>query len=135
MSAKVSFFGNLTRDPEMAQAAGQNVCRVSVAVRTSAKDQEGNYITNFYDVSLWGRRGDYVMQHAQKGTVVFVNGDLAIATYLTKDGSTKAAIRVNADTVEPLARLKGDAAAKPQGQQQSRPTATEAVNNDDYIPF
>lgn len=133
MAAKISFVGNLTRDPEMSQAAGQNVCRFSVAVRTTAKDQEGNYITNFYDCSLWGRRGDYLMQHAQKGTSVFVNGELVIASYQAKDGSTRTALRVNADSADPVARLKGEQ-AQAQAQPQQK-TVAQAINENDYLPF
>ena len=136
MSARVFFTGNLTRDPEAAQAAGQNVVRFSVAVRTTAKDPEGNYITNFYDCTLWGRRGEYLLQRAQKGTVVSVVGELVCATYQGKDGTTRLALRVNADSADPVARMKGEqqAAAQPQPYQPKQ-TATAAMNDNDFLPF
>ena len=85
-NAKISIIGNLTRDPQTRQAGSSNVASFSVAVNTMNKKGDGAYESNFYDVSAFGKLGEYLMQHLQKGTQVWVNGDFTASEYTNKDG-------------------------------------------------
>ena len=132
MSANVFFSGNLTRDPEMRQVGAQNVCRFSVAVNTSTKDKEGNYVSNYYECSLWGKRADSFMRRAQKGTVVAVAGDLVAQSYLAKDGTNKTSLAVSVNAVDVLARRKGEEGEA--AQPKTKPAA-QAPIEEEYVPF
>lgn len=108
-SVNINIVGNLTRDPEIRDVGGQNVCHFSVAARTPEKDAEGNYITNYFDCSIWGKRAESFVARAQKGSLVHVAGTPAVVPYQANDGSTKYSIRVRADSVEVESRAKGEA--------------------------
>ena len=112
-NAKVTLIGNLTKDPTERTVGANKVVVFTVAVNTLSKKSDGSYDTNFYDVSVWGKSGEYVLEHFQKGTLVWVNGDLSMAEYVTKDTQqTRQALRVRADDVRGITRMKGDVGAK-----------------------
>lgn len=141
-SANITIVGNLTQDPQVRQVQGQNVLSFSVAVRSGQKDKDGEYATNFYDCSLWGRRGDYFASRAQKGTLAQVSGELGVVSYQGKDGTPKYALRINAMNAEALARTKGEAQAdggaapaKAQPAQKRQPAAAPVYEEDDGLPF
>lgn len=128
-NAKVTILGNLTRDPATRTVGANNVVSFSVAVNTMSKKPDGNYDSNFYDVSVWGKQGEYLMQRIQKGTQVWVTGDLELASYTDKEGNPRQTLRVNANDVRVLARAKGDSADTPVASY--RP----AVVEDNTLPF
>jgi len=141
--ANINIIGNLTKDPTMSQAAGSNVCRLSVAVTTAQKGEDGNYIANYYDCSIWGKRAETVANYAQKGTMVAVTGDLVMMPYTANDGTSRTACRVNASSVELLARIKGkDGASAPAQHAPARAAAPAATQtymdpsaDGDELPF
>lgn len=111
--ATVVIHGNLTRDPEMKEvgASKSKVASFTVAVSTAVRKSDGTYETNFYDVSLWGPRGEAFVQHAEKGTAVQVVGDLSMVEYTSqKDGQKRTRLRVDAFKVKITAKAKGSAA-------------------------
>lgn len=107
-NAKISFVGNLTKDPATRKAGTNTVTAFSVAVNTMNKNPDGSSASDFYDVSVWGKNGEYLMEKLQKGTQVWVTGDFATAMYDAKDGTKHLALRVTASDVRPLARMKGE---------------------------
>lgn len=107
-NAKISIVGNLTRDPQTRQAGSSSVASFSVAVNTMNKKADGAYDSNFYDVSAFGKLGEYLMQHLQKGSQVWVNGDFAAAEYTNKDGAVRHALRISATDVRVLSRGKNE---------------------------
>ena len=125
-NAKINFVGNLTRDPVSRQAGTNTVTSMTVAVNTMRKDAAGNYRSNFYDVSVWGKPGEYLMQHLQKGSTVWVNGDFAQDEFTGNDGKVHYSLKVDNADVRGIARLK-DASA---------PAAAPApTDTDNEIPF
>lgn len=109
-NAKISFVGNLVREPVTRQAGASTVVSFTVAVNTMNKAPDGSYASDFYDVSVWGKNGEYLMEKVQKGTQVWVTGDFSTSEYAAQDGTKRTALRVNATDVRPLSRLKGEAA-------------------------
>lgn len=86
----ITIAGNCTKDAELRTTqSGQKVAGFSVAVNGF---EGGAKTTTFFDVSLWGRRGENVMQFATKGAKICVTGELGTRehngkTYLTVNGS------------------------------------------------
>jgi len=79
--------GRLGRDPELKFVGdgGTAVCRLSVAHSPDWKDKD---CTNWYNVSIWGRRGEAAAQHLSKGSQVIVTGVLKLREY-EKDGTKR----------------------------------------------
>lgn len=124
-NAKVTILGNLTRDPQTRSVGDRTVTSFTVAVNTLSKKDDGSFESNFYDVSVWGKSGEYLMQKLQKSSMVLVTGDLAMVEYTAKDNSTRQALRVTATDVRGVARLKGDDAGNGSAKQ----------SDDNELPF
>lgn len=114
--ATITFNGRLTADPEQRQTGQSNVANFTVASDTSRKDQQGNYLTNFFRVAVWGRRGEFVMQYFHKGDPIAISGELISRQYQDRNGQERTSLEVNAASVEFVPQNKRQQA--PQGQYQ-----------------
>lgn len=82
--AQIQLLGNLGRDPEMNYTPdGTAVCKFSIAVSKKAK---GNEETTWYNCVAWRNLAEMLSNHLKKGQMVFVQGDLNVRQYTTKDG-------------------------------------------------
>ena len=65
-----TLYGRLARDPERMQPSngGESYVRFSMAVETGRKDQDGNRIAQFINISVFGKQGDVICQYFHKGT-------------------------------------------------------------------
>lgn len=129
MAARANILGNLVRDAEVRDLGGQKACVFSVAVRTPIKDREGNYVSNFYECTLWGKRGETFGAAAKKGNRVSVWGSFAMTDYVTKEGEKRSSLRMTADDAELLERSAAAAQAAPAA------SASRHKAADDDIPF
>lgn len=85
----ITITGYLSRDAETATTrSGDNVARWNVPVRQGYGDNER---TNWFRVSIWGKRADYAGK-ARKGEFVTVTGELTISEY---EGKPQYEIRAN----------------------------------------
>ena len=123
-NAKINILGNLTKDPELNNRNGVNVASLSVAVNTDAKNPDGTFKTDFYEVSVWGKQGEYLMQRLQKGSSVWVAGGLSTGEYVGRDNQKHFTLRIRADDVRGVARLKAQASGE-----------KTIVTSDDCVPF
>ena len=86
----ITIAGNVTKDAVLRTTqGGHNVAGFSVAVNGF---ENGAKTSMFFDVSLWGKRGESVIQFAQKGAKICVTGELGKhehngKTYLTVNAS------------------------------------------------
>ncbi len=133
MAAYVFFNGNLTKDPVQRTVSDRTVTTFSVATDTTRKDQAGKYITNFFDVSVWGNSGNYVMNNAEKGTNVNVIGELTVEDYTDKNGVARKAVRITANNVQILARKKSAGGEASGSKAESK--VEEATQSKNDLPF
>lgn len=85
-----SLAGTLTADPELRfSAGGKALVKVRVAVSARWQDRDTGRWTNgpaeFFDVTVWGKQGEYVVEALRKGDRVVVVGDWQESTWLGKD--------------------------------------------------
>ena len=86
----ITIAGNCTKDAELRTTqSGSKVAGFSVAVNGF---ENGEKTSIFFDVSIWGKRGEAVMQFAKRGAKICVTGNLGAReyngkTYLTVNGS------------------------------------------------
>lgn len=124
----ITIAGRLGRDAEVrTTGTGDAVCSFTVAV-DKRKGQEKT--TNWYRVSLWGKRGSALAQYLTKGSSVTVIGEFGLDEY---DGKPQLTIRANEIALQ---------GGKPEGGQQrqerqSGPNNSFATDADDDsdIPF
>lgn len=100
---RVTVSGNLTRDPELRMAGATPILDFGIAVNDRRKNQqtsEWEDVPNFFDVVVWGSRGETLARYLKKGSKVFIAGRLRWQQWQTKDGSTRSKVEIVADEVE-----------------------------------
>lgn len=139
----VSEFGRIGRDAELRYTgAGDAVCSVPVAVDYGRKGHDGKKPCQWYEVTLWGKQAEALVQYLIKGKqVFFVGSDLHVDTFQKGDGSqgTKLVCRCaeikfasDGQSQQPQQQPQQPArnASQPQPAQAAQPDPL-----DDLIPF
>lgn len=117
----ITITGNVGKDPVQRRTQnGDDVCGFSVGVKQGWGDRAS---TNWFNCSVWGKRGATVTEHVRKGSKVTVCGEFSTREY---EGKTQLEIRVH--------DLDW---AKVEGGLQSRVGAKPAYDDDlsDEVPF
>lgn len=135
----VSISGNLTRDPDMRQAAGGlQVMTFGVAVNERRKNnQTGEWddYANFIDCTVFGDRAQSLGRILCKGMKVCIHGKLRYTAW-ERDGQKRSKVEVIADTVEFMSQRSEGGESKQNRQQPSQGAAYVQATPIDYeIPF
>jgi single-strand DNA-binding protein len=133
--------GNLTKDPELrSTGGGTSVCEARVAVNSRRKvGEEWVDKPNYFDVVVFGARGEAIVQHLSKGSPIAVEGRLDHQEWEAKDGSGKRqAVKIIANHTQFLGAKPKDgdtdsATASPDEDRQL--AGVGAGEGDDDIPF
>ena len=109
---KVMIIGNLGSDPEMRYTpTNRAVTQFNVAVNQSTKNQQtGEWVeeTDWFRVSVWGDRAERMAETLRKGNKVFVEGRFKTRTFEGRDGQTRTALEITADSIVNLERRARD---------------------------
>jgi single-strand DNA-binding protein len=92
--------GNLTRDPELRYTpSGTAVVNARIAHNDSVKDASGQWVDKpyFFDVTIWGARGEAFARHFTKGKPVLIEGRLTWREWQAQDGTNRQAVEIVAD--------------------------------------
>ena len=115
---KVFMMGNLTRDPEVRQAGGQQICTFGIAMSRTYQSARGETREDvcYVDVDAWGRTGEIVAQYARKGSPLFVEGRLRYDTWDDREtGKKRSRLTVTAESVQLLGGPRDNSGMPPQG--------------------
>lgn len=96
---KLVVIGNLVADPRIGEQNGQSVGNARIAAHTPFRDANNEYITNFINVSVWGKATD-ALARLHKGDKVAVTGNFCVKLYKDKNGVQQIDITCRADTIE-----------------------------------
>jgi single-strand DNA-binding protein len=109
---KVMIIGNLGSDPEMRYTPnGKAVTQFNVAVNQSTKNQQtGEWVeeTDWFRVTIWGDRAERMAENLRKGNKVFVEGRFRTRQFEGRDGQTRTALEITADSIVNLERRARD---------------------------
>lgn len=96
-----TFKGRITADPELRQTQNSiSVCKFSVAVNRSYKEQDGSYKADFIRCTAWKGTADFIAKYFKKGQEILVNGEMRNADYTDKDGIKHYAMDLNVNSAE-----------------------------------
>jgi len=112
----VVLIGRLTRDAELKYtAAGQAVCKFSIAVNRRKKSGE-QWVDepNFFDIVLWGRQGESLNQYLVKGKMVGVDGELRQDRW-EQDGQNRSKVEIVAANLQLLGGNSGGSSSGSSG--------------------
>lgn len=135
---QLTIIGNLTKDPVLRTTqAGKTVCSFTVAVNRRQKDQNGQSVADFFQVSAWNQLGQNCQQYLAKGRKVAVVGQVSVHTYQGNDGKTYAQMDVMANEVEfltPKSEVMTEMATNAMANRDPQ-TGMEQVDAGDDLPF
>lgn len=100
MLNRVLLMGRLTRDPELRHTqSGTPVASFTLAIDRDFKPQGGEKETDFIDFVAWRNTAEFVSKYFSKGRMAVVDGRLQARTYEDRDGKTRKAVEVVAESV------------------------------------
>lgn len=132
--------GNLVRDPELRQTqGGHQMCSFTLACRTNQRDTNNEPITEFIQVTTFGRQAENAAKFLTKGSKAAVSGAFNTRAYTAKDGTNRTALQITADRLEFLSS-NNQQGQQGGGQQQATRQRTQnaalpPVDDPDELPF
>lgn len=83
--ASATLAGRVTRDPESGTTkSGKSYCHFGLAVNSNFKGADGEKVTHFFDITMWGKTAETASQYVRKGTLILVSGRLEQQTWTDK---------------------------------------------------
>lgn len=90
---QITISGNVGKEPTINNTQnGMQVANFSVAVRRNRPDNNGEYGTDWFRCSVWGKRATTIEKFYHKGSHVTVTGDFEASEY---NGSTQLGVNVS----------------------------------------
>lgn len=97
---RIILVGRFTKDPESHySASGVHVVKFALAVDRPQTAAQSEAITDFINITAFGKTGDFVKSYLSKGRLALVEGRLQISRVQGQDGTTKYFTDVVADNV------------------------------------
>ena len=97
---KVILMGNMVADPELKQTpSGVRVCSFRIAVQRKFKDQNGQYVSDFFNIVAWRQTAEFVQRYLRKGSSAIVVGSIQNREYTDQQGNKRIFTEVQADEV------------------------------------
>lgn len=107
---RVVVSGNLTREPELRMAGSTPLLQLGIAVnerRKNASSGEWEDVPNFFDVLVWGQRGESLSRFLKKGSKIVVSGKLRWSQWTTNEGQKRSKVEIVADEVDLFSAREG----------------------------
>lgn len=117
MANKITLVGRFTKDPEInSSMGGFKKTQFSIASKSKAKDESGDFKTDFFTCTAWRERAETIANFCKKGDLVYIVGYMTSRDYEDKDGTKKTFWEVNVEDIEFLTskaeRMSATAVAK-----------------------
>ena len=116
--------GNLTKEPE--KVDGQELCKLTMAVRNNYKNKDGEYESEFFNIIVWNKLHESCMKYLHKGSKIAVIGREQNRSY-EKDGQKRYVHEVVASEVEFL--------SSPQKKEEKQECYKLEPITDEGLPF
>lgn len=114
MLNKVLLIGRLARNIEMHSNEKTNYVQNALAVQRGYKNKDGEYDTDFVNITLFKSQADYLNNYGEKGMLVSVVGRLQQDTYFDQNaGKNVSKLSVICEEISLLERKKEQTIEKP----------------------
>ena len=134
---RVIIVGRLTRDAELTYTqSGFALTKIDIAVNRKRK-QNDQWVeeASFFNVTLWGKRGEALSPYLIKGQQIAIDGQLKQDRW-EQDGQKRSRVIIEASNLQLLGGKK-ESNQPPQSQRQSKPEESFVTgdNFEEDIPF
>lgn len=133
---KVILLGRLVADPETRYTQNNTaITRFKLAVNRQGKPQEGQPTADFFNITAWGKIGEFVQKYFTKGQQVLIEGYLRNNSYTDKNGNKRYSDDIHAEKVY-FADSKRESGQAQQATQEPQNDGLYTLNEDDEdLPF
>lgn len=122
--------GNLVKDIELKYSGkGTPYLMNCLAVKKDRKNADGEYESDFINVTFFNTTAEYVAKYCKKGSKLTVSGILTNNSYINKDGKKVVTTGVIVNSVEVINSNKNNDSSS---QQKSEMTSIYEGNDDKY---
>lgn len=109
MLNQIVLVGRLTKDPEVKNVDDtKSVSNITLAVPRNFKNADGEYETDFIDITLWNGVANNTAEYCKKGDIVGVKGRMQTSSYEKDDGTKVSKLDVIAEKVTFLSQAKSE---------------------------
>lgn len=116
----VNLIGNFTADPDVRNANGMTVVRMTLAVNRKFKNAEGRYDADFISCVAFDKNAEFIEKYFRKGMKIGITGRIQTGSYTNRDGQKVYTTDVIVDSSEFVER---------QSQQNNEPAAPRDTTN------
>lgn len=107
MLNQIILVGRLTEDPTTKELeSGKLVSNITLAVKRSYKNFEGEYETDLIDCVLWNGIAENTAEYCHKGEIIGVKGRIQTREIEKEDGSKEKKMEIVAEKVTALSSKK-----------------------------
>lgn len=107
---KFMCIGRITKDPDLTTTnSGISLAKFSIAVDRKFKNEAGEKITDFFNVTAWRGLGENIAKYCKKGSKVFLSGELQNRSWEAEDGTKRYMTELIANECEFLDTKKSTA--------------------------
>ena len=130
---KIILVGNLVADPaQVTTSNNKTFTKFRIAVNRRFSGANGEKVTDFFQITAFGKIGENCQKYLAKGRKVALVGELQARTYEDSEGLTRMSLDVVADEVEFLT-------PKSEAQEETKKPKKDEVSFEDIqsddIPF
>lgn len=137
---RIMLGGRLAADPDNRQTeSGISVTKFTVAVNRPRPKDGSEAQTDFFNVTAWRSTADFVKKYFQKGSSIFVVGELRNRSWTDNEGNKRYATDIVASEVN-FVDSKGELHAAdgtyiPEAYTNPEQPQFEEIGKDDDLPF
>jgi len=128
MTSSFTAIGKVGKDAEVKQVNNFTVATWSLAVNRGKKDSSGNWVTDWFQVELWGKLAEKASENVVKGANCFVTGKIGIDKY-TSNGTEKQLVKIFANSYNIIPSGNNNN----QSQGQTKPQQKKPAPKMDYV--
>ena len=134
MQNTICLTGRLTKDPESKNVSGKQLVTATIAVDKKFK-KDGQDTADFFELSLWGQQGDFLINYGGKGRLIAVSGRMESRKYTDQSGGNRVAWTVNVSEVSVLDRPREETGQEHAGGGAPKQAAPESDDSQTWDPF
>lgn len=125
MINRIVLVGRLVADPEVRETNdGSSITKFRIAVDRTKTNEDGEKITDFFNVVCFRRTAEFAAQYLRKAHLVGVDGRCQIDQYTDRDGVKRTWIEVAADSVQSYTTRTEAEAMNERGEEPTAPSSS-----------
>ncbi len=124
--------GRVGNDPETKEVGSSIVAKFNVAVNRPTKDDQGNYLTDWFPCEFWGKQAEVAREYVKKGTLLSVVGSGRIEKW-EQNGEKKSRFLIHGDSFQLLSSKSEMSGGGSAPVSSSAPKAKTSQPADDFM--